>query len=354
MDQQKALVPLEKSVAVIPETIEIISTPVNDLQIAEEIAKHSAQATTLEDYQKGLTLNTLTRQTDDVLSFQSFLWQEKHIRCTTLFSDLAGWRGVGVGLLSEFRTWLENQGLAMGTISIRLSTIRQYCRLAHKAGYIPVEDLAMILLIKGHKGKDARNRDEKREQTRKGNKKAQANFLTNEQVKNLIEEIPAEEYRGIRNRLIAYLLFDMGLRVSEVSDLNIECLQITETEGYLKFYRRKVDKTQIHRLTRNVLESAKTYLETFPLDTNKNTPLFPGNKNGRLGTNAIRRLIRTQGKHHEIGNLSPHDARHTWATLAGKSTPLHILQQAGGWSNLEMPSRYIQESQIANEGVKLE
>lgn len=354
MDQQKALVPIENSVTVIPEIIEVISNPTNDLQIAEKTAKYSTQATTLEDYQKGLTPNTLTRQMDDILSFQEFLWEEKRIHRTALFNDLSLWQGVGMGLLSEFRSWLEKQGLAMGTIGVRLSTIRQYCRLAHKAGYISAEELAMILLVKGYKGKEARNRDEKREQTRKGNKKIVANFLSTEQVKDLIDEIPTEEHRGIRNRLIAYLLFDMGLRVSEIVDLNIECFLFGEVESHLKFYRRKVHKTQIHKLTKNTIEAAKEYLATLPANTDKSTPLFPGNKQGRLGTNAIRRLIRTQGRYHEIDNLSPHDGRHTWATLAGKRTPLHVLQQAGGWSSLEMPKRYIQESQVANEGVILE
>jgi hypothetical protein len=30
-----------------------------------------------------------------------------------------------------------------------------------------------------------------------------------------------------------------------------------------------------------------------------------------------------------------------------------VLQEAGGWSSLAMPRRYVEENEIANEGVRL-
>jgi len=50
--------------------------------------------------------------------------------------------------------------------------------------------------------------------------------------------------------------------------------------------------------------------------------------------------------------LSAHDLRHTWATRAARSgvDPFR-LQQAGGWSSLAMPRRYVEDSEIANEGM---
>jgi len=30
-----------------------------------------------------------------------------------------------------------------------------------------------------------------------------------------------------------------------------------------------------------------------------------------------------------------------------------VLQEAGGWSSLAMPRRYVEENEIANDGVKL-
>jgi integrase len=60
------------------------------------------------------------------------------------------------------------------------------------------------------------------------------------------------------------------------------------------------------------------------------------------------------GKEIGLDHLSAHDCRHYWATCAAKNgTDPFVLQEAGGWSSLAMPRRYIEDNEIANEGVKL-
>ena len=55
-----------------------------------------------------------------------------------------------------------------------------------------------------------------------------------------------------------------------------------------------------------------------------------------------------------IEGLSAHDCRHYWATQAARNgTPIDRLQDAGGWSSVAMPMRYIEKAKIANDGVKL-
>jgi integrase len=54
-----------------------------------------------------------------------------------------------------------------------------------------------------------------------------------------------------------------------------------------------------------------------------------------------------------VDGLSPHDCRHYWATQAARSSlDVFRLQEAGGWSSLDMPRRYVAEAQIANQGWK--
>ena len=58
------------------------------------------------------------------------------------------------------------------------------------------------------------------------------------------------------------------------------------------------------------------------------------------------------GKQIGLFGLSAHDCRHYWSTAAVRGkTPLNALMQAGGWNSPAMPMRYIQEAEIANEGV---
>jgi hypothetical protein len=49
--------------------------------------------------------------------------------------------------------------------------------------------------------------------------------------------------------------------------------------------------------------------------------------------------------------MSAHDCRHYWATLWADKVDVLRLQEAGGWPSLVMPPRYVEESEIANEGM---
>lgn len=67
---------------------------------------------------------------------------------------------------------------------------------------------------------------------------------------------------------------------------------------------------------------------------------------------SINARIHLLGRLIGIKNLSPHDLRHSWATEhAQRGVNVKDLQQAGGWSSLYMPLHYVQDSEIANEGL---
>jgi integrase len=73
----------------------------------------------------------------------------------------------------------------------------------------------------------------------------------------------------------------------------------------------------------------------------------------------VDRTLRTRvgqlGQACGLDHLSPHDCRHYWATAATRAgTPIKALQDAGGWNSPNMPLRYAESAEIANEGVKLD
>jgi len=82
-------------------------------------------------------------------------------------------------------------------------------------------------------------------------------------------------------------------------------------------------------------------------------------KNEELGTpgiseRAVTARVRLLGERLGVMGLSAHDCRHYWATSAARhGTDPFVLQEAGGWSSLAMPRRYVEENGVANEGVKL-
>ncbi len=48
----------------------------------------------------------------------------------SLATDPTAWRGVTGGLVEGFVQWQVEQGYAIGSINVRLSTVKVYCRLA--------------------------------------------------------------------------------------------------------------------------------------------------------------------------------------------------------------------------------
>jgi integrase len=306
-----------------------------------EQAESYSRATALARYQSGLRDETIRRQKTDLATFARFL-AEAGQQAGDFYHDLAAWSGISAGLLVAFVEWQKRGGYAIGTINIRLATVKAYCHLAFQAGYLDVDTHTHIQGVKQIPLRQARTIDSRRETTRRGYKKAEP------------VEIPPEKLYGLkhpqtgdlakRDALLMCLLLDHGLRVGEIAVLKRN--QIAAPQRLLTFYRPKVDLPQTDRLTDDTLAAARLYLATLPAGQES---LFD------LAVISIQERVRRLGQLVGIDGLSPHDCRHCWATRAAShGTPLDRLKQAGGWSNLQTPLRYIRNSEIANEGVILE
>ncbi len=123
------------------------------------------------------------------------------------------------------------------------------------------------------------------------------------------------------------------------------------------FYRPIVNKVQTHRLTVDALLAAIAYLQqNAPADGLLLLGSRRGGKrlSGQLSERAINERGGVLGRVIGMEDLSPHDCRHDWAThTAQQGTDPFALQEAGGWSSLAMPRRYVEAAKIASEGVKL-
>ena len=178
-------------------------------------------------------------------------------------------------------------------------------------------------------------------------------MLTPPQVRALKEQ-PATP-QGRRDALMICLLADLGLRVGELAGIEADAIDLDR--GTLSFYREKVHTTQTHKLSKDALAAAEAYLE---VDGQPSGKLLRGSrKNGELwgsmSARAIRERVAILGERIGVGDLSPHDLRHTWATRAARaSSDPFALRDAGGWSSLSMPSRYVQSNAVANERIALD
>lgn len=268
-----------------------------------------------------------------------------------MWADPSAWVGVTHGLVTGFKLWALAKGNAIGTISTWLKTVRRYALLASSAGHIPAHEAMLIKAVKiSQNSKAKQNTDAKREKTRVGRKKAVANVLDEGQVKTIYRSIDTGTETGKRDKLIAHLMFEHGLRMGEILILS----QSSFKRGTMTFDRPKVGLTdQTHKLTRNTKRALKAYKA---LGTDG--PFLQSSKRGKklsgrvLSQSSLKRIVKAWGEVVGVSNLSPHDARHTLATgLARKGYSAAQLLDFFGWGSLTTAQNYIERNKVGNEGI---
>jgi integrase len=327
------------------------------LQAAGQAANQAAAGGVFSDYQSRKAANTLRRQEAGLSLFSEFL-RSAGLEPSDYANDPEAWRGITWGLVAAFARWQLEQGYAVASVNIRLSTVKTYAKLAMKAGVLDATEYALIRTVDGYARKEIKRIDEQRKtagiDTRKGYKKAEPVTLTREQAQTLKSQ--PDTPQGRRDAFLMALLLDHGLRVGEVAILTVEAFDLKA--GELRFYRPKVDRQQTHRLTADTLRAARAYLAN---DAPRAGMIWrhsrrDGSLDGPgMSTRAMTERVRMLGEAIGVEGLSAHDCRHYWATQAARNgTPIDRLQDAGGWSSPAMPLRYVEQAKIANSGVKLE
>ena len=331
--------------------------PGGELDRAGKAANQAAARHRFSAYRQRRAGETLRRQEADLGLFAQFLTDLLDIEIGDLSSRPQTWRGITWGLVEAFIKWQLEQGYAVSSINVHLSTIKSYARLAMQAGVLTDQDYALIRAVQGYSRKERRRLDGKRLRTRIGAKKENPVTITPDQAQALKFAHDLQKGQGRRDSLLMCLLLDHGLRVGEVAALLVEELDLNL--GQLRFYRPKVGKEQVHRLSADTLRAARAYAGSGDMPaagfllrrSKKNEDLGKAGMTGRAITMRVSEL----GKHHGLFGLSAHDCRHYWATSAARhGTDPFTLQEAGGWSSLAMPRRYIEDNKIANEGIRLQ
>src|SRR5215469_14153238 len=154
-----------------------------------------------------------------------------------LYNDPFAWGAMSKGLVEGFVIWQRKLGYAIGSINMRLSTVKLYCKLAQGAGALDEQHAAMIRTVMGYRGQEGRRIDAQREKSRVGAKKAQPTNLSVAQARALIEQ--PDTPQGRRDRVLLCLLLYHGLRCEEVQYLTLASLNMEH--GVFVFAQANVD-----------------------------------------------------------------------------------------------------------------
>lgn len=316
----------------------------HSLQEMAEVADMYARRDAFASYGEGKSEETLRRNAAAIDVFLAYL-RDAGVDAGDLHTDPFAWAHMSHGIILGFKRWMYSRGYAIGTINVRLATVKRYCQLAFQSGCLPSDAYALIQSVKGYTYGDGIEADKKRDVQRIGKKKNVPVEFTKLQAARLKQQPDTDI--GVRDALMMCLLLNHGFRCSELIDLRVS--DIDMESGIITLWRRKVKKTQKHRMNNETLLAYERYLAVWHPDD----LLFDIEGTGYTSS-AVRKRVCYLGECVGITGLSPHDCRHHWATWAARNgTPAKVLQDAGGWNSPVIPMRYIASQEIANEGVIL-
>lgn len=167
--------------------------------------------------------------------------------------------------------------------------------------------------------------------------------ITFEEVQKFFNQPDIQTFLGIRDRAMMELLYSSGLRVSELTLLNISDYNPSEKLIHVK---GKGKKERIVPMTREACEWIQAYF-VHPSRKPKSTQaLFLNKFGGRLTTRSVDRLfqkyLRSSGLSQKI---TPHTIRHSIAThLLENGMDLKTIQELLGHSSLATTTIYTKVS----------
>ena len=166
--------------------------------------------------------------------------------------------------------------------------------------------------------------------------------LNKEEVLSLLK-MPNTRYKnGIRNKAILSLMVNTGLRVSEVSGLKENDINLKE--GKLRVVNGKGLKDRDLVIgNKQTLELLRQYNKIRPKSSYFFTSLEQGNEGKQISVRYLQAMVKRYSQRAKINkNVSPHTLRHTFATEFYRQTKdIETLRKILGHSDISTTQIYV-------------
>lgn len=162
--------------------------------------------------------------------------------------------------------------------------------------------------------------------------------LAIDEVTTLVEAPAGIDPLTLRDRAILELLYSSGLRVSELTGLNVAAIDLDS--GLVKVLG-KGGKERIVPLGSHAVMAISAYLQALPPEK-PDRPAFLNFRGSRLTRRSVARIVDRYILHlATMKKVSPHTLRHTFAThLLESGVDLRAIQELLGHSSLSTTQKY--------------
>ncbi|WP_301925071.1 tyrosine recombinase XerC [Corynebacterium glaucum] len=247
-------------------------------------------------------------------------------------SDLALLAGV-VDVFADFtlenlRLWLADavaQGKARSTLARRTASVRAFSSWAYHQGYLEADVAARLVTPKINRQLPTVVRPETAEEMVSGS--------------NPVDE-PADSPEALRDRAMLELLYATGIRVGELTGLNVGDVDL------VRHVAKVTGKGNKQRVVPFGVPAARTVEEWLDggrpeLADDDEAALFVGSRGKRIDQRQVRRVVERAAQRAGASDVTPHSMRHSAAThLLEGGADLRVVQELLGHSSLQTTQIY--------------
>ena len=229
--------------------------------------------------------------------------------------------------LEALRTWLADAltaGCSRATLARRTAAARAFSTWAYRQGYIDHDAAARLKAPKVNR--------------------ALPNVVRGERAAELVEADTADDAHPaehLRDRAMLELLYATGMRVGELTGLNLSDIDLARG---LARVTGKGNKQRVVPFGREATLALNEWLEfgRSELANGKaEDAVFVGSRGGRIDQRQVRRVVERVGQRAGVSDISPHTLRHTAAThMLEGGADLRVVQEMLGHSSLQTTQIY--------------
>ncbi|MCL6595613.1 MAG: site-specific tyrosine recombinase XerD [Firmicutes bacterium] len=276
--------------------------------------------------ERGLAANTLESYGRDLRQFAAYVERRAAARAAAGGAAAAEGEDDGEGVsratVVAYLLELESTGKAMATIARRLAALRafyQFLVRERRVARDPTEDLSSPRL-----------------------RRRLPRVLTVEEVERILAQPDASTAPGLRDRAMLELLYATGIRVSELTALNTEDVDL---EGALVRCVGKGNKERIIPMGAAAVEAVRAYLRHGRrrfARPNSGRSLFLNHHGRRLTRQGFWKIVKKYAqKAHIAKAITPHTLRHSFAThLLENGADLRSVQEMLGHADISTTQIY--------------
>jgi tyrosine recombinase XerC len=284
----------------------------------------------IEKYLKYLSVernaspHTITSYQNDLEAFLDFVarFEEKSPEAIDITSVSRLTIRLWLGELSE-------QGLAKTTIARKVAALRSFFKYCFKRGHIN-KNPAHLLVVP------------KKEHTL-------PKTATLQDIERMMEAVDTETVKGLQDRAILELFYGTGMRLSELTALNLTDIDFRQKQVTVHGKGNKQRIIPLGNTVANILKEfrqKRTELYGERTDNDARKALFIAAGGQRMYNRAVRYMVEKYlTKTSEVTQKSPHVLRHSFAThMLDNGADIRIIKEFLGHANLAATQIYTHTS----------